>query len=89
MRVGQFSKNSLDDLRISISRLEESLINTSELIDVLSFNLKTNEIQLNKINIIIERYENDLYNSRLLRHFQAILKILKFMRDKKYLVMNY
>ena len=46
------SKNSLDDLRISISRLEESLINTSELIDVLSFNLKTNEIQLNKINII-------------------------------------
>ena len=45
------SKNSLDDLRISISRLEESLINTSELIDVLSFNLKTNEIQLNKINI--------------------------------------
>ena len=77
------SKNSLDDLRISISRLEESLINTSELIDVLSFNLKTNEIQLNKINIIIERYENDLFNSKVIAPFSGYIENFKIYEGQE------
>ena len=47
------SKNTLDELRLSLSRLDENLINAKELIDVLHIDLKTNEAKLKKINIVL------------------------------------
>ena len=77
------SKNSLDELRLSISRLEENLINTNELIDVLNIDFKTNEIRLKKINFIIEQNQNDFFNTRVIAPFTGYIENFKIFEGQE------
>ena len=71
------SENSLDELRLSLSRLDESLINIREIIDVLHIDLETNKIELNKLDIVFSRYQNDLNKTYVRAPFSGHIENIK------------
>lgn len=77
------SENSLDELRLSLSRLDESLINIKETIDVLHIDLETNKIKLNKLDIILKKYQNDLKKTYVRAPFYGHIENIKMYEGQE------
>ena len=77
------SENSLDELRLSLSRLDESLINIKETIDVLYIDLETSKIKLNKLDIILKKHQNDLKKTYVRAPFFGHIENIKMYEGQE------
>src|SRR6056300_559385 len=64
-----FSENSIDDLRLSLSIKEQSLIDNIELLKVLNIEAETLNLEIERLQIIIEKLENDLLETSVMAPF--------------------
>ena len=77
------SKNMLDELRLSLSRLDETLIKTEELINVLNIDFKSNETELKKVNIILEQFDRDLKDTLVTAPFSGYIENFKIYEGQE------
>jgi len=77
------SKNSLDDLRLSLSKLEEGIINIKEVINILYIELEQNKSELKKLNIIINRNNRDLDNTIVKAEFSGHIENFKIYEGQE------
>ena len=77
------SENALDEIRLSLSRLDETLINIKELIDILHIDLETNKIKLNKLNIVLKRHKNDLEKTYVRAPFSGHIQNIKMYEGQE------
>lgn len=78
-----FSENSIDDLRLSLSKREETLINIIELINILKIDVETYTAEIEKLDIIIEKLNYDLKETKVTAPFSGHLSELKIEIGKE------
>jgi multidrug efflux pump subunit AcrA (membrane-fusion protein) len=78
-----FSDNSIDELRLSLSLKEQSLIDNIELINILNIELETLNTEIDKIQIIIDKLNNDLEETTVLAPFSGHISNLNLEVGKE------
>lgn len=78
-----FSENSIDDLRLSLSIKEQSLIDNIELLKVLNIEAETLNLEIERLQIIIEKLENDLLETSVMAPFSGHLSNLNLEVGKE------
>ncbi|MDG2001263.1 MAG: HlyD family efflux transporter periplasmic adaptor subunit [Alphaproteobacteria bacterium] len=78
-----FSDNSIDELRLSLSLKEQSLIDNVELINILNIELETLNTEIDKIQIIIDKLNNDLKETNVLAPFSGHISNLNLEVGKE------
>lgn len=71
VKSNAFSDNSIDELRLSLSLKEQSLIDSIELINILKIELETLNTEIDKIQIIIDKLNNDLKETTVFAPFSG------------------
>ncbi|MAW58576.1 MAG: hypothetical protein CL564_03000 [Alphaproteobacteria bacterium] len=78
-----FSDNSIDELRLSLSLKEQSLIDNIELINILNIELETLNTEIDKIQIIIDKLNNDLEETTVSAPFSGHISNLNIEVGKE------
>ena len=78
-----FSDNSIDELRLSLSLKEQSLIDNIELINILNIELETLNTEIDKIQIIIDKLNNDLEETTVSAPFSGHISSLNIEVGKE------
>ena len=78
-----FSDNSIDELRLSLSLKEQSLIDNIELINILNIELETLNTEIDKIQIIIDKLNNDLEETTVFAPFSGHISNLNLEVGKE------
>ena len=78
-----FSDNSIDELRLSLSVKEQSLIDNIELINILNIELETLNTEIDKIQIIIDKLNNDLEETTVFAPFSGHISNLNLEVGKE------
>ena len=78
-----FSDNSIDELRLSLSLKEQSLIDNIELINILNIELETLNTEIDKIQIIIDKLNNDLEETTVFAPFSGHISNLNIEVGKE------
>jgi len=78
-----FSDNSIDELRLSLSLKEQSLIDNIELINILNIELETLNTEINKIQIMIDKLNNDLEETTVFAPFSGHISNLNLEVGKE------
>ena len=78
-----FSDNSIDELRLSLSAKEQSLIDNIELINILNIELETLNTEIDKIQIIIDKLNNDLKETTVFAPFSGHISNLNLEVGKE------
>ena len=78
-----FSDNSIDELRLSLSLKEQSLIDNIELINILNIELETLNTEIDKIQIIIDKLNNDLEETTVYAPFSGHISNLNIEVGKE------
>ena len=66
-----FSENSIDALRLSLSSKEEKLIDNKELMNELSIDIETYKEEVEKLDNIISRLNNDLKETKVMAPYSG------------------
>ena len=78
-----FSDNSIDELRLSLSLKEQSLIDNIELINILNIELETLNTEIDKIQIIIDKLNNDIEETTVSAPFSGHISSLNIEVGKE------
>ena len=78
-----FSDNSIDELRLSLSLKEQSFIDNIELINILKIEFETLNIEIDKIQIIIDKLNNDLKETAVFSPFSGHISNLNLEVGKE------
>jgi multidrug efflux pump subunit AcrA (membrane-fusion protein) len=78
-----FSDNSIDELRLSLSLKEQSVIDNIELINILNIELETLNTEIDKIQIIIDKLNNDLKETTVFAPFSGHISNLNLEVGKE------
>tara|TARA_B110000003_G_scaffold254255_1_gene270122 strand:- start:708 stop:1955 length:1248 start_codon:yes stop_codon:yes gene_type:complete len=78
-----FSDNSIDELRLSLSLKEQSFIDNIELINILKIEFETLNTEIDKIQIIIDKLNNDLKETAVFSPFSGHISNLNLEVGKE------
>lgn len=78
-----FSDNAIDELRLSLSLKEQSLIDNIELLNVLNIELETLNAQIENIQTTIDKLNNDLKETKVIAPFSGHLSDLNLEVGKE------
>ena len=78
-----FSDNSLDELRLSLSLKEQSLIDNIELLNTLNIELETLNFEIERLQILIDKLNKDLVETRVFAPFSGHLSNLNLEVGKE------
>ena len=78
-----FSDNSLDELRLSLSLKEQSLIDIIQLLNTLNIELETLNFEIERLQILIDKLNNDLLETVVYAPFSGHLSNLNLEVGKE------
>ena len=78
-----FSDNSTDEIRLSLSLKEQSLIDNIELLNILKIELETINFEIDKLQTILDKLNNDLKETTVLAPFSGHLSNLNLEVGKE------
>ena len=78
-----FSDNFIDELRLTLSIKEQSLIDNVELLEVLNIELETLNLEIDRLEIAVNKLKNDLLETNVTAPFSGHLSNLKLEVGKE------
>ena len=78
-----FSDNSIDELRLSLSIKEQSLIDNIELLKLLNIELETLNLEIDRLQIIVNKLKKDLIETNVVAPFSGHLSNLNIEVGKE------